>query len=252
MTHSNDARASSASVATSTRSRTRRVWPTAPRAHRRRSGRRRGSTGRRARPAASASRRPRRASSRLRVRIARERVLLAPVDDELRRAAQQLDELGGELAPARRPDDGRRRGSSATVSAGTSTPTSDQPDAQESPRRRAGTPPSTPDARRADRERDERRPEPAEVEALERVDVADHSAEELAAPVALELAGRERLDALVEARADPAQSPRARGRARRGARGSARAAARDRRSGRRRSSTVSERIGGCSAAREIR
>ena len=49
--------------------------------------------------------------------------------------------------------------------------------------------------------------EAAHVETLERVDVADHPAEQLAAPVALELAGRERLDALVEARAGPAQRP---------------------------------------------
>ena len=50
-----------------------------------------------ARPAASASRRPRRASSPLRARTRGQGVLLAPVDDELRRAAQQLDELGGQL-----------------------------------------------------------------------------------------------------------------------------------------------------------
>ena len=55
-------------------------------------------------------------------------------------------------------------------------------------------------------ERDDRRPEPAHVEPLERVDVADHAREEIAPPVALELPGGERLDPLVDARPDPAEA----------------------------------------------
>ena len=86
------------------------------------------------------------------------------------------------------------------------------------------------------RARDERRPEPAQVEALERVDVADHAAEEVAAPVALELGRRERLDPLVEAARGSVRARARRGRATRAGRGSARAAGRARRSARRRSS----------------
>ena len=58
-------------------------------------------------------------------------------------------------------------------------------------------------------DRDERRTEPSQVEALERVDVTDHAGEEISASVALELCRRERLDALEEAR--PCLSERAQG-----------------------------------------
>ena len=54
-------------------------------------------------------------------------------------------------------------------------------------------------------ERDQRRPDAAEVEVLQRVDVGDDPREQVAAPVALELGGRERLDALVDAHARPAE-----------------------------------------------
>ena len=136
-----------------------------------------------------------------------EGVLLAPVDDELRRASQQLDELGGELRP----------GGSLTTAGGAG-----QDDRQ---RRNERAHEQQPDGKnrggggqergchshapRPDRERHERRREPTDVQPLERVDVADHPAQELAAPVALELGGSERLDPLVEARADPAQRPSA-------------------------------------------
>ena len=52
-------------------------------------------------------------------------------------------------------------------------------------------------------EGDERRAEASQVETLQRVYVPDHASEEIAVPVALELCRRERLDALVDARADP-------------------------------------------------
>ena len=134
-----------------------------------------------------------------------EGVLLAPVDDELRRTSQQLDELGGELRPrgalttAGGPGQGDRQRRNEHAD-------EDQPNRKNrgsggQERRRHSH------ARRPDRECHERRREPSDVQPLERVDVADHSAEELASPVALELAGSERLDPLVEARADPAQSP---------------------------------------------
>ena len=50
-----------------------------------------------------------------------------------------------------------------------------------------------------DGDRDERRAEPAEVQALQRVDVTDHAREKVPSPVALELSRRERLDPLEEA-----------------------------------------------------
>ena len=109
-----------------------------PRARRRPSGPRSGSRGPPRGPAVSASRRARRASSSLRARIRCERVGLTPVDDELRSAAQELDELGGELRPRgglaatggaaqrgrQQPGRVRRRGRARP---------------RESPRRRAGT-----------------------------------------------------------------------------------------------------------------
>ena len=54
---------------------------------------------------------------------------------------------------------------------------------------------------------DERRAEPPEVEPLEGVDVPDHAGEQVAAAVSLELGRGERLDPLVEARADAAERP---------------------------------------------
>ena len=63
----------------------------------------------------------------------------------------------------------------------------------------------TPTQSAADHERDERRPQAAHVQTLERVDVADHSREQVAAAVALELRRRERLDPLVEAGSNSAE-----------------------------------------------
>ena len=136
----------------------------------------------------------------------RERRLLPAVDDELRRAAEELDELGGQLAARgglassgcpredrREPRDG---------DAGDEQPDSEdhRGDGQE----RGGDP----DAGGADDERDERRPEPAHVEPLQRVDVADHAREQIAAAVALELRRRERLDPLVERARGSGRAPR--------------------------------------------
>ena len=72
---------------------------------------------------------------------ARERVLLAPVDDELRRAAQQLDELGGELRPGRRlaaPGGAVQR---ALPAPARRTPASSEPERRGSPRPPGGRPP---------------------------------------------------------------------------------------------------------------
>ena len=132
-----------------------------------------------------------------------ERVVLPTVRDELGSAAQDLDELGGELAargglpPADDRDEPRgeqRHGDSPEREAERQ---HDGGRGQDDGRRD--------DAGRADHERDERRPEPAQVEALERVDVGDQPGQEVAAPVRVELGRRERLDPLVDGRADPAE-----------------------------------------------
>ena len=162
---------------------------------------------------ATASPRPRRRSRRA-ARAARARrsaradalrgLLLAAVGDELGRAAQELDELRRQLgASSRAPQTGRAaepaREPRHRDAAGEETGGEDER------RRRAGTPRSTPTQTAPVDDGDERRAEPAEVEALQGVDVADHPVEQLAVPVALELRGRERLDALVEARAHARQ-----------------------------------------------
>jgi hypothetical protein len=134
-----------------------------------------------------------------------ERRLLAPVDDELRRAPEQLDQLGGQLR-ARRCT--AARGCPLHGGGQERHDDSDGDEACGEDRRREGQ------ERRRDRhapstddQRDERRPEPAYVETLERIDVANEPAEQLAAPEALELGRSQRLDPLVDARADPAETP---------------------------------------------
>ena len=134
---------------------------------------------------------------------AREGVLLPAVGDELRRAAQELDELGGQL-PAR-----RRLARADVPSEASGEQRNRDPAERESEREHDRG--RRQDERRCDHtrdrddERDDRRHEPAEVQPLERVDVADHAAHEIAAPESVELRGRERLDALVDRRSDPAE-----------------------------------------------
>ncbi len=151
-------------------------------------------------PATSASRRVRRASSRSAARTRGELLLLAAVDDELGGAAQELDQLGRQL-PARRglattrgaaePRSERRDGDAADEEAG-----------REKRSRQGQDDRGGDDAGGADGERDERRPDPAQVEPLQRIDVADHAADEVAAPEVVELRRCERLDARVETAAD--------------------------------------------------
>ena len=62
---------------------------------------------------------------------------------------------------------------------------------------------ATSDARRAHHERDERRRKPTQVEALERIDVTDHAAHEVAAPETGELSRCKRLDTREELDANP-------------------------------------------------
>ena len=250
-TDSNDASASSASVAISTRSSVPAEWAETAAA----------STPTTVSPVTSTAR-PSREPGDERVAPGEARqlgvgrpdrgelLLLAPVDDELGGAAQQLDELRGQL-PARRGLTAPRGAAEPRRERRQRDPGDEQPGRED----RAG---QRQDDRRGDHargrddDRDERRPDPAEVEPLQRVDVADHAADEVAAPEVGELRRRERLDARVEARRGCGRARAARDRARRAGRGSARSGARSRRSGRATIVTVSASTGGCSAAREIR
>ena len=131
----------------------------------------------------------------------RELLLLAAVDDELGGAAQELDELGGQLA-ARRSLAAPGRGAEPGRERRQREPGDEEPGRED----RAGNREddrSGDDAHGRHDDRDERRPDPAEVEPLQRIDVADHAADEVAPAEVGEPRRRERLDARVEATADP-------------------------------------------------
>ncbi len=116
-----------------------------------------------------------------------QRLVLAPVHDELGRAAKELDELGVQVALRA----GRRRPAARAEPPGDRRH-ADPADEQSRGEDRRGDRQdrgSDADRDRAGRDGDERRGEAAQVEALERVDVADHPADEIAPPVGLEPAG---------------------------------------------------------------
>ena len=180
---------------------------------------------------------------------AAQRLFLAPVHDELGSAAQELDELrvevslhaGSSSSGRTREQPGDRRHCDSC---------DEQPRDEDRPGDRQDRG-SDADRDRAGRDGDERRGEAAQVQALERVDVADHPADEIASPVGLEPRRRERLDALVEADAqagEDAEGEVVRGQAFEVAgqrpREGEEANGHDR--------PVRERIAGPSAAREIR
>ena len=114
-----------------------------------------------------------------------ERRLVRAARDELRRRVEDLDELGGQRAAGGRP---ALRGAAGERGAGGR----DDRAADEQPGREDETGRGEGDGRggrrhRAREQRHERRPDAAEVEVLERVDVGDHARQEVSAPVALEL-----------------------------------------------------------------
>ena len=136
--------------------------------------------------------------ARGRVRDAAERVLLAPVDDELGRAAQHLDELGRQLAARSRLPAAATRASRAA-----STGTSDAGEQEAERRARSGGRQERRgrrDARRPDHECDEQRRRARGGRAPAARRRRRPSGRAVAAPIARELPGRERLDPLVEAR----------------------------------------------------
>ena len=132
-----------------------------------------------------------------------DRLILAPVGDELGSTAQQLDELRAQRAPRRgltpasstaetRGGDGQRNSSER------------EPHCERDRRPRQDER-GREHARERDDQADDGRRETAEEETLEGVDVGDQAADEIAAPKRVELARSERLDAAVNRRADPPQ-----------------------------------------------
>ena len=125
-----------------------------------------------------------------------ERRILAAVDDEFWRSAQELDELRREAS--------LRLGSSVTGGS------ADQPrrERHDDPSEKQPYPEQQRGERkdrcrdtngdRAGHDRDDRRAEPSQIEALEGIDVADHTTHEVSPAVLAQAGGRERLDSLVE------------------------------------------------------
>ncbi len=199
-TASNDASASNASTATSTRSRSPAAWADdgdGQHGDDRHAGDEHDQAFRDARRQRVSPREPDEGS----VCFAHtaERLLLASVHDELGSPAQELDELRVQVtlrarpptpSSTREPPGDRSRSDSRDEQSGDEDDRGDRKD-----RGRDA------DSDRAGRDRDERRSEAPQVQALERVHVADHPADEIASPIRLEPCRRERLDALVEANA---------------------------------------------------
>ncbi len=138
-------------------------------------------------------------------------LLLAAVDGELGRGLEELDEVGrelaahGRLAPCRASAEGagERRHREAA----------DQEPDREHERGGGQERPGRAHGDGAGRDGDERRPEPAQVQVLQGVDVADDTRQQVAAAVGAELRGGQRLDAPVGPDAHRARARGRRGRA---------------------------------------
>ena len=129
-----------------------------------------------------------------------ERLLLAAVDDELGRSAQELDELRREAALS--------LGSSIAGDAADQPrgerhddPSEEEPYSEQQRGERKDRCGDA-DGHHAGHDGNDERAEPAQIEALERIDVADHATHEVAPAVLTQAGGRERLDPLVETHAD--------------------------------------------------
>ena len=130
----------------------------------------------------------------------RESVVLASVRDKLRRSAQELDEVGRQLTSGGclTADAPREAGSEERYG-----DAGEREADREDDRRGRQHECRRDDARHRDDESDERRGDAAQVDPLERVDITDHPADEVAAAKCVELGRRQRLDALVDGGADP-------------------------------------------------
>ncbi len=130
---------------------------------------------------------------------------LLAVHDQLRCAAQKLHELRGELAACcgltatRRAPEERGDGRNGDPAGKESHHEYRSGDGKEDRGRD--------DTRHGDDESDQGRSDSSQIEALKRVHVADHSADQVTAPESLELRRGEGLDSRVEALADPAETP---------------------------------------------
>ena len=129
-----------------------------------------------------------------------EHALLRAVDHELGCGPQNVDDLGGELAPGGRlPTAGRTPQAAGGPRHGDASQEKSrgkhEPRVELERRSRA-------DADGSCGDRDERRPDPAEVETLKRIHVAHHPAHQIAATELLEAGRRKGLDPFVEAGAD--------------------------------------------------
>ncbi len=154
-------------------------------------------------PAASASRLASRASAPSSVAKPLQRHVLASVHDELRRAAKDLDELCAELSLRCRTSTARPA-TEQPSNGGNADPSHEQArDKHEGGGRedRRGNA----DRYRARQHGHGRWSEPAKVEALQRVDVADHAAHEISAAIRLEPSRGERLDPLEEPNANTSE-----------------------------------------------
>jgi hypothetical protein len=159
-------------------------------------------------PARTASRRVSAASSRSSSATAPARDPGRAEGDELRCGAQQLDQLGRQLRTSggQAVDGSRlqRAASAGTARAG---------DRQAGRQDRAGGRQHhgrRDDAHHGHGEAAQRRAQPAHVEPVQPVDVADHACDQVAAAEAVQLAGGERLDPREEARPDRASDRSAR------------------------------------------
>ena len=133
------------------------------------------------------------------------RVAVAPVHHELGRSAQEFHEQCAELAPRRGLAPSRRP---AEVRGERGDGDSADDETHSENRRGFGQDDcGRDDACGSRQDSDERRPDPAEVETLESVNVPDHAGEEIPAAECAELGGGQRLDAGVEAGANPGERP---------------------------------------------
>ena len=158
-----------------------------------------------ARPAPTASRRVSAASSRSSSAIASARDPAAPkatISGAARSSSTSWDDSCARTA-ARRADGSRLQ---RAASAGTARPAIARPAARITPAAGSITAAAMTHSD-GHREAAQRRAQPAHVEAVQPVDVADHAGDQVAPAKAVQLAGGERLDPREEARPDRAQRP---------------------------------------------
>jgi hypothetical protein len=114
---------------------------------------------------------------------AAQRLLLTSVNDELGRAAKELDELGGQLPLRSGPGPGGPAEESGDHHDGEA---ADQQSRRENHCRDRQDRSGDPDRGSARQDGHERRSQPSQVQGLQGVDIPDHATHEIAAPVRIE------------------------------------------------------------------